>query len=90
MENWKIQSSRYHDKKKNKLWISVLLEDANNYIEKWEHNCYIYCMVEFVAGNKPVINFSIPNGRGIKGIELTEHQTKLIIDASIETSKKYL
>jgi len=90
MENWQIESSSYHDKKKNKLWITVLIEDTNNYIEKWEHNYYIYCMVEFIKGNEPKINFAIPNARGLKGIELTEHQRELVINVAIETSKKYL
>jgi len=89
MGKWSA-SATYHDKKKDKLWISVILQDLNNYIEKWEHNYYILCIVEFVKGNEPKINFSIPNGRGTKGIELTEHQKELVINAAVETSKKYL
>jgi len=83
-------SGTYHDKKKEKLWISVILQDLNNYIEKWEHNYYILCMVEFVKEEQPKINFAIPNARETKGIELTEHQRELVINAAIETSKKYL
>lgn len=88
--NWQIASARYHDKKKNKLWISVLLEDKDNYIEKWECHKSIFCMVEFNNGLYQQINFSIPDCRGLKSIPLTDQQTELVINAAIETAKQYI
>jgi len=87
--NWKIASTSYHDKKKSKLWISVLIEDIDNYIEKYEHFDCILCMVEFNKENEPKINYSIPNCRGLKSVALTDSQKEMVLQSAVEKARQY-
>ena len=90
-EEWQVKSSSYHDKKKGKLWINVIIEDVNGYNPGIEcYNNYL-SVVEFKTNNVPKILWSVYNSKGLpKQNILTQEQQELILNAAILKAKQYL
>lgn len=93
--NWVISSSKYGDKKRINLWISVYLENINNCIyedieENYKQFERLEASVHFLNGEYQNIVWIMYNSNLVHNDNVAEELKEMIVKSAIETAKKYI
>lgn len=87
MENWQYKSYAYCAKRKNKLFLNILIEDINSKNEHFGHNFILNSIT--MTESDFIINYSMFNNDRNIDVVLTDTQIQLIRDNAVKIYKEY-
>jgi hypothetical protein len=86
-EMWTEKTYAYRAKRKNRLFLNVLIEDIKSKMDERGRCNWILSEVLVEDGQKVTIHYSMFNNKD--RVELTEEQKALTIKYALEISKRY-